>query len=358
MISCRGMGGLCLFWREISRDSLLTRIILGVRVRFPQLLVALSLQLATLLAQTDAGLHADPHAALYTERAVAIPVGFGPGHAALAHWCVREGLHRQALDQIGLALPLAAEHPALRAAIDELAFAVAPDWLARARKDDRVEVLVLQRAASGFGAAAVAAKLAADEPAAERLRVALKALDGRSASARWCAAKLLAELRKEPLRIKPLYRAGLLDAEAQVRRAAVQALALTEDPVFVGLYSKHLVNEHAAIRVRAAEALEVLNQRAGAEGVLRALEASYQPARANLTVTHQTAYLKDFDVQVAQGAVIADPVVAVVQSGVVLDVAVVSVTAERTVYRRVLARLLHRDCGEDLAAWRAALVHE
>jgi len=217
---------------------------------------------------------------------------------------------------------------------------------------------VLQRAASGFGAAAVAAKLAADEPAAERLRVALKALDGRSASARWCAAKLLAELRKEPLRIKPLYRAGLLDAEAQVRRAAVQALALTEDPVFVGLYSKHLVNEHAAIRVRAAEALEVLNQRAGAEGVLRALEASYQPARANLTVTHQTAYLKDFDVQVAQGAVIADPVVAVVQSGVVLDVAVMSVTAERTVYRRVLARLLHRDCGEDLAAWRAALVHE
>ncbi len=328
-----------------------------MRVLFPQLLGVLSLAAAALLAQTGAAVSGDPHAALYRARAAEIPAGFGPGHAALARWCVTKGLHREALDEIAHALPLASAHPALLAAIDELAFAVSEDWLANVRKDDRVETLLLTRAGAGFGAAAVAARLARDETAAERLRVALKALDHRSESARWAGATVLADMRSEPLRIKPLYKATLLDEAAPVRRAAATALALTADAAFVKLFAKHLANEHPTVRVRAAEALEVLDQAAGAEPVLRALEASFQPARANLTVTTQTAYLKDFDVQVAAGAVIADPVVAVVQSGVVLDVAVISVVAERSIYRRVLARLVRRDCGEDPKAWRAALAH-
>lgn len=42
--------------------------------------------------------------------------------------------------------------------------------------------------------------------------------------------------------------------------------------------------------------------------------------RANLQVTTQVAYVKDFDVEIAQAAVIADPIVEVVREGVVLDV--------------------------------------
>ncbi len=47
---------------------------------------------------------------------------------------------------------------------------------------------------------------------------------------------------------------------------------------------------------------------------------AFNTQRANLTVVEQTAYIKDFDVQVAQSAYIADPVVGTIQSGIVMDV--------------------------------------
>ena len=42
--------------------------------------------------------------------------------------------------------------------------------------------------------------------------------------------------------------------------------------------------------------------------------------RANLTFLNQIAYVKDFDVEIAQAASIADPIVDVVEEGVILDV--------------------------------------
>jgi type II secretory pathway component GspD/PulD (secretin) len=46
----------------------------------------------------------------------------------------------------------------------------------------------------------------------------------------------------------------------------------------------------------------------------------FNTARASLTVLNQVAYVQDYDVEIAQGASIADPIIAVVQDGVVLDV--------------------------------------
>ena len=46
----------------------------------------------------------------------------------------------------------------------------------------------------------------------------------------------------------------------------------------------------------------------------------YNTQRANLQVTNHVAYVKDFDVEIAQASVIADPIVDVVREGVVLDV--------------------------------------
>lgn len=43
-------------------------------------------------------------------------------------------------------------------------------------------------------------------------------------------------------------------------------------------------------------------------------------ARSNLTVTNELAYVQDFNIEIAQGASIADPIVATIQEGVVLDV--------------------------------------
>lgn len=54
----------------------------------------------------------------------------------------------------------------------------------------------------------------------------------------------------------------------------------------------------------------------------------HNTARANLSILNQVAYLQDFDVEIAQAASIADPIVAVIQDGVILDVRPV-VSADR-----------------------------
>lgn len=54
----------------------------------------------------------------------------------------------------------------------------------------------------------------------------------------------------------------------------------------------------------------------------------YNTARGNLAVLNQVAYVQDFNVEIAQGASIADPIVNVVQDGVILDVRPV-VSADR-----------------------------
>ena len=46
----------------------------------------------------------------------------------------------------------------------------------------------------------------------------------------------------------------------------------------------------------------------------------YNTQRANLTVVNQISYVQDFDVEVAQTAFIADPVIGVIQDGLTLDV--------------------------------------
>ncbi|MBI4616860.1 MAG: hypothetical protein HY720_24820 [Planctomycetes bacterium] len=47
---------------------------------------------------------------------------------------------------------------------------------------------------------------------------------------------------------------------------------------------------------------------------------AFNTQRANVAVLRQFGYIKDFDVQVAQNATVADPIIGIVQDGVVLDV--------------------------------------
>ena len=54
----------------------------------------------------------------------------------------------------------------------------------------------------------------------------------------------------------------------------------------------------------------------------------FNTARSNLTVMNQVAYVQDYDVEIAQGASIADPIISVVEDGVILDVRPV-VSADR-----------------------------
>jgi hypothetical protein len=73
-------------------------------------------------------------------------------------------------------------------------------------------------------------------------------------------------------------------------------------------------------------------------------------------VGKQFAYIQDFDVEVAMGSSIADPIVNVLTSGTVLDVAVVSVgqvhfARETRAIRVALGRLTGADPGNTNRAW-------
>jgi len=57
-----------------------------------------------------------------------------------------------------------------------------------------------------------------------------------------------------------------------------------------------------------------------AEIIMAPRLTAFNTQRAHLTVVQQQSYIKDFDVEVAQSAYIADPQIGVIQTGVVLDV--------------------------------------
>jgi type II secretory pathway component GspD/PulD (secretin) len=46
----------------------------------------------------------------------------------------------------------------------------------------------------------------------------------------------------------------------------------------------------------------------------------YNTQRANLTVLNEVSYVKDYDVEIAQASVVADPVIDKIREGIVLDV--------------------------------------
>jgi hypothetical protein len=71
---------------------------------------------------------------------------------------------------------------------------------------------------------------------------------------------------------------------------------------------------------------------------------------------NQISYIQDFDVEVAQTSFIADPIIGVLQEGVVNAVKVLateqSFTFEKLVYNKALAALAGEDLGSDVRAWR------
>jgi hypothetical protein len=123
----------------------------------------------------------------------------------------------------------------------------------------------------------------------------------------------------------------------------------------VKLYEKQLTNPKQMLQVRSAQALGELGFEAAAGPLVKALADTWRPNRVHIVNTRQIAYVKDYDVEVAQTAFIADPVVDVLQEGTVLEVALISVSIVRRVYRDALVRVTGVDFGVDPKKWRAHL---
>ena len=63
----------------------------------------------------------------------------------------------------------------------------------------------------------------------------------------------------------------------------------------------------------------------------------YNGQRASINVNNFVSFVKDFDVEIAQAAVIADPIIEVIADGVVLDVKPVVSADRRFVHARMMA---------------------
>ena len=297
------------------------------------------------------------------------PESLPSARLALANWCLEQGLTSGCVEELdGMIRLVGLEDEGVQKLAANLSksWRVHPDEDAGGGRERReyIQALFRSYATKGLTQAAIAAARlrALDEDAIFRL--AMSELRGNSESARLLSATLLANYRRETVRVPLLYRRSLADPSGVVRRASTQALAVTGDPVFIKLYSKNLSNPSQAVRLSAVEAIANFGLKEGVAPLVAALKSSLRGpgetpvTRSHIAVTTQRAYVKDFDVEVAQGAVIADPIVDIIQEGVVLDVAVVSVNVERTLVTRALRRLSGVDFGLRVADWEAWLKNQ
>lgn len=239
-----------------------------------------------------------------------------------------------------------------------------PEHRLRAEAARKVRALVdrARDESSPARTAALVAVLASlqDDGVDEELR--LRARSALRAPQRIVALRALAKRSEEQ---RPfVWRSAIVDSDATVRRASMDMARATGDTAAVVDYlAPGLIQPHAEFRVRTAEAFEALGDRAAilplvAAGTLATAAApSAGATRAHVAFIDQQAYVRDFDVEVASGAFIGDPKIDVVQSGVVLDVTVASVTHSpaRTIgaLRHALVTLAGADPGPDPKAWEA-----
>ena len=186
-------------------------------------------------------------------------------------------------------------------------------------------------------------------------RRAMKALKHSKPRVRWLGAHVLRGYSGKPNRVQELFRRSLQDGVWAVRRECVRSLKATGGASLVKLYEKQLTNPKQMLQVRSAQALGELGFEAAARPLVKVLADTWRPNRVHIVNTRQVAYVKDYDVEVAQTAFIADPVVDVLQEGTVLEVALISVSIVRRVYRDALVRVTGVDFGVDPKKWRAHL---
>jgi len=279
---------------------------------------------------------------------------------AYTDWLVTEGLHVEALEELDRVL---AKDP------DQ------PDALALIQRADLPLALpqppLNQAGLETFLSAAARLSPAAREAAVQRLAAApeipgLRETLAAELSARTTGRRTLATLvlrRMFPgTQVEELLGRAILDPSAEVRTQAALTLRSANAPAVIVPALRALGSPHAIVRSNAIEALATMNYAEAVEPLYERLTSlqsgsggGYAP-RVHIFNGRQIAYVQDFDVEVAQGQSIADPIINVLAEGSVLDVAVrgvhdYSVASERSSLRRALSSLTGADPGSTTVAW-------
>jgi hypothetical protein len=270
---------------------------------------------------------------------------------------------------LAVTVPRDSKNQGLRGRVDDFLAQLEPELLARkhrtAKTPERVKELLAQlgKDAGPGRTAAVEELLVRESNADADLR--LEARRNAEASRRSCAISALAR-RNNKGNDTFVYRSTVLDPSEAVReRAAVIAREHFDTGAAIKYLTPGLMASVPELRVRTGEAFANLGDPAAIKVLVaagpnanKALANSDPGMRAHCAFIEQTAYVRDFDVEVAQAAAIADPKIGVLQSGVVLDVTVHAVIEEHIrivgAWRNALRRLAGSDPGArpiDWAAW-------
>jgi HEAT repeat protein len=162
-----------------------------------------------------------------------------------------------------------------------------------------------------------------------------------------------------PDALKPLYKRAIFDKSEGIRKAAVAAIKNANVPAKgkSDPFIRALNSPFDPVRVHAIEALGAL----GDERAVGPLVARFQVIGGSgqsvyISTVNQIAYVQDFDVEVAQTAFIADPVIGVIQDGLTLNFRALATSGYIDVYEKpalagALGSLTGKNLGEDPKAW-------
>jgi hypothetical protein len=286
----------------------------------------------------------------------------------IADWSLAHGLYGEAFDAVDRAAALSPGDPAVADAtalltrdgvLDQFAPIDVPAGAAR--------IALLEHAGGESATRAAFARAALARIAApEREEFLLDALTAARPETRIGASMVLGDLQSDR-GLAQLIRVSLLDENAHVRAAAREAAARSRHPDLASPYLKAVETGDQRMRERSYPMLEMLRDPRAVPALIAMLKPrpvapagggpGYSPPHANIFIGQQRAYVRDFDVEIAQGAVIAKPIVGILQSGAALDVAVGGVVVISYVERlEVVSALRHlsgQNLGPDPAAWES-----
>jgi hypothetical protein len=267
----------------------------------------------------------------------------------------------------------ASTHASLQRRLEDFLAQLQPEVLPRKWRtaDTRArchQLLDQLRAETGPGKRAAIEELLVREPNADQdLRTEARR-NGDSGRRIGALAALLR--RQSPGNDNFVLRTTVLDGSSEVRDAAA---ALYVDRGLVDTAAVHylapgLMHGNGKVRMRTAEAFAAMGHPDAVKLLVLAgpnagvaLASADQGVRGHVAFLNQQAYIRDFDVEVASAAFIADPKIDTLISGSVLDVTVVGVFEEVHIvraYQQALKRLTNSDPGKDprsWAGWLAAL---
>lgn len=216
---------------------------------------------------------------------------------------------------------------------ESAARAKAPAALAAADKT-LAEVLRLAAGPDAVLAAAARERWSV-APVASRVATATALLRDRAVPVRALACAELSAAGDEAS-LRPLLASALADPDAKVRDAAVVAAASFGNDDTAVPFVRALASPHPGVVAAAAHGLATLGDPRAIVYLVKRISGHGDSPRAVVEFLTKTSYVRDYDVEIAQAANIANPQVGIVMDGIVLDLKVLDLAMERTVVETVL----------------------